>query len=230
MAVLKYLEPETKKWIEFFVAQPGVSFIPTLSSEGVLTWENNAHLPNPDPVSLKPEGIQMYPTRANFPTMVDASESTIYVDKSSGAMYRADKTQGTYLPLSATGSSQSIVFVDTIPTVANAEVGIIYAIKKPNGNFELWAKQNGEMVMVEGAEESNVKEIYTFNSYTDFPVVGDENCLYVSESANMTYRYDKTKNVYVTVGDKAGSVEAGHESDANIGTLTATDVINAFHS
>lgn len=31
----------------------GISFIPSVSDKGILSWTNNSGLPNPDPVNLK---------------------------------------------------------------------------------------------------------------------------------------------------------------------------------
>lgn len=231
MAVLKFKNPETKKWEELKVVNDGVSFFPTLDPvTNVLSWTNNGFLPNPDPISLKPRGIEMYDTKADFPSAADASEFAVYIDKTTSGMYRWVAVTKEYLPLSAAGSAMSVVFVPTVPTVDKAETGILYVVKQTNGNYEFWAKNDGEMVLIEDAAEANVKDVFYGETYHDFPTEGNPEMVYIARSTNTTYRYDDTTKKYITVGDKLMSVEAGHEADAEIDEITADDVKNAFHS
>lgn len=138
MAVLKYLdvsEEGKREWKEFYTASDGITFIPQVDKDGILSWDNNGHLPNPDPVDLTVESVITRNTKAEFPTK--GKESSLYIEKSTGSMYRWDETFSTYISIGGGGGSGTICIVmkDKItdfPT--EGQDGVVY-IEKENGIF-----------------------------------------------------------------------------------------------
>lgn len=155
MAVLKFLDPETKEWKELMVVSDGVTFLPEIDKNGQLSWSNNGYLPNPEPISLLGDTIVMKATQADFP--LEGKEYALYIDKSTGSLYRWDGTIKKYRPLSPEAPipvEGGIVFAKTVPAAEDAQNGIIYAVQVSadrRDNFELWTKADDKMVMLEGS-------------------------------------------------------------------------------
>lgn len=151
MPILKYKDPDTKEWKAFDVVSDGITFLPSIDpNTNILSWDNNGHLPNPEPITLVSKGIDMRESKAKFP--IPGDENVIYIDKQTSSMYRWDSAVANYVPLSATGTAQSIVFVQTVPAAADAEDGLIYAVKQDDGKFELWAKEGDKMSKISDPE------------------------------------------------------------------------------
>lgn len=47
--------PQFDKVIQIGTGGIGVTFIPSVSKEGVISWKNDGNLPNPEPVKIKGE-------------------------------------------------------------------------------------------------------------------------------------------------------------------------------
>ena len=60
-------------------------------------------------------------------------------------------------------------------------------------------------IRINGEIYGGKKEVYMFNSIYEFPVVGQEDTLYVDESDNMTYRWDSHN--YKCVGSDWREIE-----------------------
>lgn len=150
MAVLKYKDTDGT-FKEFFVASPGVSWIPEISSDLILSWSNNAHLPNPDPVSLKTSGVEMYPSIAEFP--VEGQKLSLYIDQTTNMIYRYDPNTKKYYPLSTTDDSpRSVEIVTTLPTT-NINPSTIYCMRYYDGNDDvnrfdeyMWINNDWELI------------------------------------------------------------------------------------
>ena len=74
--------------------QDGVTFVPHVSADKVLSWTNNGDLENPEPVDLKTEPVILYASFDKFPSLAEALPGVIYYDteKEDGYILNKQKT------------------------------------------------------------------------------------------------------------------------------------------
>ena len=60
--------------------QDGITFIPHVSADKILSWTNNGNLDNPEPVDLKIEPVALYASFSSFPSLSEAMSGIIYYD------------------------------------------------------------------------------------------------------------------------------------------------------
>lgn len=106
MAILKYKD-NNGEWKEFYAANDGVTFLPSIDPiTGILSWDNNGHLDNPEPISLLSETVVMKDYKTEFPAI--GNEYCIYIEKASNSIYRYDMAKNEYIPLSTNPSAAAV--------------------------------------------------------------------------------------------------------------------------
>ena len=100
MAILKFLN-ENHEWEQVDVVSDGVTFIPSISEDGTLSWSNNGSLQNPDPVMLDSNSVVIRDTKEEFP--VDGNINLLYLERTNNDFYRWDSISRKYIKISSGG-------------------------------------------------------------------------------------------------------------------------------
>ena len=95
MSILKFKNPDTGNWDELDVANDGVTFIPSISEDGTLSWSNNGSLENPEPVVLDNNSVVIKDDRSEFP--VEGNINLLYIERKTNIMFRWEKTTKKYI-------------------------------------------------------------------------------------------------------------------------------------
>lgn len=131
MAILKFKDPDSKEWKKLTIVSDGVTFIPSIDTEGNLSWTNTGHLVNPDTVNIYGKSFEEYAEKEDFPEI--GSSKLLYIDLSTNKMYRWDEQTSIYVMVGGEGGSSDfhIKVVDSLPQRGAEKT--IYYVPNPKG-------------------------------------------------------------------------------------------------